>query len=260
MEGNRRKVAIVGYGYCGQATELFLKNLRDKPEILIHDPDKGHEIKSWSGLEYAFICVPTPEVDGKLEVGIINTVLKNLPASTQAVIRSTIGPDQALTYYSNYIPMPIIMPEFIREKHWKQDVVDNDIVIGISNNSREHNNFINWIANSITEKRIYVVSPMTAAMIKVGRNSALAMKVALANDFYDICRNTGADYDDVANFLQHDKDLGASHWQVPGHDNEYGFGGSCLPKDLTHTSNICYHTNNIMNTAVEANKVRRNNE
>ena len=40
MEGNRRKVAIVGYGYCGQATELFLKNLRDKPEILIHDPDK----------------------------------------------------------------------------------------------------------------------------------------------------------------------------------------------------------------------------
>ena len=26
--------------------------------------------------------------------------------------------------------------------------------------------------------------------------------------------------------------IGQSHHQVPGHDGEYGFGGTCFPKDI----------------------------
>jgi len=91
----------------------------------------------------------------------------------------------------------------------------------------------------------------------MGRNAALAMKVALANDFYDICKNNGADFDVFVEHLKDDPNLGGTHWDVPGHDNKRGFGGTCLPKDLTHTSTLCYHTNNIMETAVMANKERR---
>ena len=56
-----------------------------------------------------------------------------------------------------------------------------------------------------------------------------------------------------------DKTMG-THWEVPGPDGEFGFGGTCLPKDLTHASGLVYNENNIMKTALEANKTRRDDE
>ena len=67
------------------------------------------------------------------------------------------------------------------------------------------------------------------------------------------------DYRVIYQFFTKDKTLG-NHWQVPGPDGQPGFGGTCLPKDLTHASSLCYNENNIMKTALEANKTRRDNE
>ena len=59
------KVAIVGYGFVGQATEYFLKSwLVEKLEIEIHDPVKGYNVTDWDNIEYSFICVPTNLIDG----------------------------------------------------------------------------------------------------------------------------------------------------------------------------------------------------
>ena len=39
------KVAIIGHGYCGQATEYLLEEyIVPTPEVLIHDPLKGFVI------------------------------------------------------------------------------------------------------------------------------------------------------------------------------------------------------------------------
>ena len=55
------KVAIVGYGFVGKATEYFLRQHTDKyQDIEIQDPALGKKIKDWKGIEYAIICVPTP--------------------------------------------------------------------------------------------------------------------------------------------------------------------------------------------------------
>ena len=124
-----KQVAIIGYGFVGKATEYLLDYFYPGTEIQIHDPDQGHEIEDWNGIEYAFICVPTNLKGDKLDTSIIDKVLKGLSERSCAnivtpVIRSTIGPDQALDYSRNGA---IIMPEFLREQHWKVDVVDPDI-------------------------------------------------------------------------------------------------------------------------------------
>ena len=108
-----KSIAIIGYGFVGNATEYLFDSFYPGTEIQIHDPDKGHEIEDWNGIQYAFICVPTNLKGNKLDTSIIDKVLKGLSERSCAgeivpVIRSTIGPDQALEYAKNYgaIMMP----------------------------------------------------------------------------------------------------------------------------------------------------------
>jgi len=250
------KVAIIGYGFVGKATEYFLTKGFDQGyrpfEIIISDPAKGYEVPNWSGIEYAFICVPTNLKGDKLDNTIIDIILQDLDPNVQPVIRSTIGPEQALTYAKQGC---IIMPEFLREKHWEEDVMNPniDLIIG----ARSNDAFIDLMSCSDTGKMVKHVSPMEASMMKLARNAALAVKVGLANDFKNICTVMDIDYSVLQEFLEADDNLGGTHWAVPGPDQKAGFGGTCLPKDLTHASSLLYNTHNIMNTALEANKERR---
>ena len=43
MEGNTKKVAIIGYGFVGKATEFFLDRFFPGTEIQIHDPAQGED-------------------------------------------------------------------------------------------------------------------------------------------------------------------------------------------------------------------------
>lgn len=255
MEENTR-VAIIGYGFVGTATEYLLQEhfAENRFNVEIHDPDKGHVIKAsdWKGIEYAFICVPTNLKEGLLDTSIIDNILSTLYVGTQPVIRSTIGPEQALQYAKKGC---IIMPEFLREKHWKEDV-DNpniDIVIG----ARQHGGFVDLMSQNTADKMVKHATPMEASMMKMMRNAALAVKVGLANEFNEICNVMDIDYEVLKIFLEEDENLGGTHWAVPGPDSRVGFGGTCLPKDLTHASSLCYNTHSIMKTAIEANKSRR---
>jgi len=255
------KVAIVGYGFVGKATEYFFQtHVKKRPKILIHDPKLGHKIKSWKGVEYAFICVPTPLIGSRraqrrrLDTEIVDEVCKKVaPKVNRIVIRSTIGPDQTAKYTTNH--GAVIWPEFLREKHWKEDVDNPDLPMVVGGYQMEH--FIKLIK---CHKKMWTVTPEEAAMMKIARNAALAVKVGLANEFKNICDGWDMNYNNIAAFLSLDPNLGKTHWNVPGPDGKVGFGGTCLPKDLTHTSSLCYNSDNILKVAVDANKRRRDNE
>lgn len=252
------KIAIVGYGFVGKATEYFFANhIKRKPPILIHDPALGKTITNWNSIEYAFICVPTPLIGSgrairrRLDTDIIDEVCKKVYNKVdRIIIRSTIGPDQTAKYIENY--SAIIWPEFLRERWWREDVDNPEAPMVVGGFQMHH-----FIKSIKCHKKIIEVKPNEAAMIKVARNAALAVKVGLANEFKNICDDCDLDYNVVAEFLGNDPNLGKTHWNVPGPDGKVGFGGTCLPKDLTHTSSLCYNTNNILKAAVTANKDRR---
>ena len=70
-------------------------------------------------------------------------------------------------------------------------------------------------------------------MVKYFTNCFLATKVSFANEMYNICQQLDLDYDKVVEYATYDERLGKSHWAVPGPDGDFGFGGHCLPKDLS---------------------------
>ena len=78
----------------------------------------------------------------------------------------------------------------------------------------------------------------TASMYKLSRNAMLSAKVTLANYIQRVCQEYDTDYIDVAQLLKEHANLGTSHWDVPGPDGDYGFGGSCFPKDTTHLASL----------------------
>jgi UDPglucose 6-dehydrogenase len=42
----------------------------------------------------------------------------------------------------------------------------------------------------------------------------------------------GFDWETIMNGVMSDGRIGISHFQVPGFDGDFGFGGTCFPKDI----------------------------
>ena len=77
-----------------------------------------------------------------------------------------------------------------------------------------------------------MVSSDESEAIKYFSNVFLAYKVAYFNKIYDFCQAGGMNYNNVRKGVTGDSRIGKSHTQVPGIDNDRGFGGTCFPKDL----------------------------
>ena len=99
-------------------------------------------------------------------------------------------------------------------------------------------------------------------MIKYFTNCFLANKVSFANEMYELCSALDLDYDKIVEYAILDKRLGNSHWAVPGPDGDFGFGGHCLPKDLSaiiKMTNDLKLTNNVIKSIKKTNDKVRNN-
>ena len=101
-------------------------------------------------------------------------------------------------------------------------------------------------------------------MVKYFTNCFLANKVSFANEMYDLCCALNIDYNTIVEYVILDKRLGKSHWLVPGPDGDLGFGGHCLPKDLSaliKISDDLKTVNNTLKSAKKTNdKVRKNKD
>ena len=92
------------------------------------------------------------------------------------------------------------------------------------------------------------------------------MKVSFANEMYEICDYLKIDYDKVIEYAMHDERLGYSHWNVPGPDGDFGYGGHCFPKDVKALISVAMELeSDVMPTMLQAtdeknNQVRKNKD
>ena len=61
----------------------------------------------------------------------------------------------------------------------------------------------------------------------------MAAKVTFMNDMYHLADTLNINWDEVKTIAGNDPRLGNSHWDVPGPDGKFGFGGACFPKDVS---------------------------
>ena len=265
-----KNIGIVGQGYVGTAIKVGFE-----PHYhYIHTYDKFDISKSTvpnlkdlvDKCEVIFVCVPTPmKKDGTCYTGIVEEVIKEIDYNVDTdkdkpivVIKSTIPPgttDKFNKSYSNVIV--IFNPEFLTEENFLEDFKNqNRIILG---GNRIGTNKLRQIYSKVfPQATIVKTGSKTAEMTKYFINNFLATKVSFANEMYKVCEQIDIDYDKVVEYATYDERLGKSHWAVPGPDGDYGYGGHCLPKDLSAIINQ-FETYGLLEAVEYVNDQVRNN-
>jgi len=235
-------IGIVGQGFVGNAVYQKFKNYYD---VLTNDLDENKSTSTIDNLirlcDTIFLCLPTPmKPSGECDVSILEDVLDNINLITDnletrrtVVIKSTIPPGTTEKFNLRYESLNIVFnPEFLTERNAVSDYENqNRIILG---GPRPTTTELKQIFSKVFPKaRIIKTNSTYAEMVKYTTNAFLSTKVSFANEIYEICERVGADYDKVVEYATLDERLGESHWGVPGHDGDFGFGGHCFPKDLS---------------------------
>jgi UDPglucose 6-dehydrogenase len=204
-----------------------------------------------------FVCVATPErqdrsPDLSQVESVARTIAANLNGYKLIVEKSTVP---VLT--ANHLKLNInryttskgitnsqdnsedgfdvgVNPEFLREGTAIHDFLNPDrIVIGAD--SERGRETLRTIYRPLIERAhmdenqsVLVTDTRTAEIIKHTSNAFLATKVSFINMVSDLCDATGGDIEMVARGVGLDPRIG-SHFFNAG----IGYGGSCLPKDLS---------------------------
>ena len=236
-------VGIVGYGYVGKSTHFFLPSNCD---VKIYDIDpeicqpKGLSISDLKVCDFVFVSVPTPmNKDGSCHTNIVKKVVDSLHESDvkNIIVRSTVPVGFCKSNDCFF------MPEFITEKNWKEDVRNSkDWIFGCKEN--DQNNILEVVEivrnllldskkeNKINDANLILVRNDYAEMAKLTRNCILATKVSFLNEIYKFCEKSDLQFSKVRDLMVLDQRIGNSHTLVPGHDGEFGFGGTCFVKDI----------------------------
>lgn len=266
-------IGIIGQGFVGNAVYQKFKNFYD---ILTYDIDKEKCNSTLDNLifksETIFVCLPTPmNKDGSCDTSILNESLSNidlvadnLETIRTIIIKSTIPPGTTDKFNKQYPALNIVFnPEFLTERNAVKDFENqNRIIIG---GPRPVTTEVKTIFSKVFPKsHIIKTDSSHAEMIKYMTNTFLATKISFANEIYQLCNKLNIDYDKVVEYATLDDRLGESHWGVPGHDGDLGFGGHCFPKDLAALLYLSYHyntTNGVLKATQETNdKVRSNRD
>ena len=266
-------IGIIGQGFVGNAVYQKFKNYYD---ISTYDLDSSKCNSTIPQIvntcDNIFICLPTPmNSDGSCNVSIVGSILSeidlladNYEVHRTIVIKSTITPGTTHTWNKRYESLNIVFnPEFLTERNAVDDYDNQDrIILG---GPRPTTTELKQIFSKVFPKAHIVKTDSThAEMVKYLTNTFLSVKVSFANEMYQLCEGLNIDYDKVVEYATVDERLGESHWSVPGHDGDLGFGGHCFPKDLSAILNLSKKLktiNNVLTATQKTNdEVRKNRD
>ena len=225
-------VGIVGNGFVGNAV---YQNLRDKVKCKVFDVDKNRCLSPLEEViqqDFIFVCLPTPmRMDGSCDLSILDKFFEDLPDHLTGtfVIKSTVpvGTTKKYTERHNVIHNP----EFLTARNAVEDYgkAERNVVGG---DNELCTDFVSFFEACFPKIPSVMVSSDESEAIKYFSNVFLAYKVAYFNKIFDFCKATGMNYTKVRQGVTADHRIGKSHTQVPGIDNDRGFGGTCFPKDI----------------------------
>ena len=234
------KIGIIGQGYVGSAIRIGFEphyevSTYDKYDLAKSTHSKLSDVVKNS--DVIFVCVPTPmKKDGTCHTDIVEDVISEINECGNGevvVIKSTIPPGTTDRLHRKYKNIDVIFnPEFLTEANFIEDFKNQNRIIlgGVRRGTTKLRQIYSKVFPHAT---IVKTGAKHAEMVKYFTNCFLATKVSFANEMKMVSDEVGIDYDKVVEYATYDERLGKSHWGVPGPDNDLGFGGHCLPKDLS---------------------------
>lgn len=233
---NKPKVGIVGAGVVGQAMQRLVG-----PDAVLYDtrPDMPQDRDAINRCDVVFVCVPTPMADdGSCDTSIVEDVVAWIKAPL-IILRSTVAPGTTDRLRQKYGRRIVFQPEYLGETpaHVFGNMAERSFVVlgGTREDVSAAADFYKHYYNSMVY--FYLCDAMTAEVAKYMENSFYAVKVTFVNEFHDIARAHGVDFNVLREIWLADTRISRDHTFV--YPDARGFAGKCLPKDVNAIVRSC---------------------
>lgn len=247
-------VAFIGYGFVGKACH---KAFEHNCEAIIIDPLYSDLTITQLGVfrpRITFVSINAPTLeDRRVDASVIYDIfqqLADIKYDGLVVLKSTLPPDIVDDLYVKFgkdgtmskagFLRYIYSPEFLRQDHWEEDALNPPHII-MAGNWHDCKELENAYRNHshIRHVKFHLCDYKEAALAKYAINAYLASKVVFMNQLYQLCADTYGKapihpetWKAFTDIISTDLRLGYTHLNVPGPDGQYGYGGTCFPKDV----------------------------
>ena len=219
-------IGLIGYGWIGWAMHRLF------PDAQIYDRYDGIHNDDLTGCDAAFVAVPTPLLDGRLDIREVTYAVQTCPVDL-VVIRSALNPGDADRLAQITGKRIVVQPEYLGEtpSHPMHDMSTRPFMV-LGGEPADRRQVID-IYSTVYNANIYIrqVSCLEAEIIKLSENRAILYKVAQCQELYDACEAAGVDYYTIRDAVYGD-DPRMNLWWTFVYPDKRGAHSKCLPKDV----------------------------
>jgi len=244
------KTQIIGLGIVGKAQAFLLNKLGHVVygyDIKAVQPEPYFTLcnEPIQDIDITFICTPEQNVEDTIKTLTLNNV-KGL-----FTIKSTVPVGTTKDLIKKYDCHICHNPEFLREKHYLDDVMNPDRIV-IGQCCKEHGQLLADLYSPLG-KSIFLTMPIVSELAKLISNVYLSTLITFWNEMAELTEKLNVDIKEVAELVCADHRM--SHYGTV----KFGepFEGKCLPKDVDQLINI-FRQNKLNPSLFEA--VKKVNE
>ncbi len=228
-------IGIVGYGVVGRALGKLFGYSAENPAVGVYDKGLAglNDARSKAAIQtcdLVFVAVPTPEAgDGSCDLSAVEEVVSWV--NPPMCLKSTVPPGSVDRLVRSTGKKICFSPEYVGETRWHgwKEIASHGFVIVGGERPVSALTIRAYQEVLGPEFRYYSTDAKTAELCKYMENAFLATKVAFVNQFYDLAKAFGIEFNELRELWLADERIGRSHTLVT---EERGYRGRCLPKDM----------------------------
>jgi UDPglucose 6-dehydrogenase len=216
------KIGIIGCGVIGGALRRWISEHNPDCKLLVSDPAKGFtDDVTTADIFFISIHIPT-EHDDNQNLNALKEILKTLP-DKPVFIRTTLLPGTSDLLRKELNKNIFFMPEFLSERTAYENFCSQPMIFCGE---------IDLLKKIFIGKEYITMTSLEAEIAKYAHNVFGALKVTFFNGIYELAAKSNSNYKKIREGLLLSGYINETHTLVPGHDNKFGYGGKCFPKDV----------------------------
>jgi len=222
-----KDVLIIGNGVVGHNLAAEIATL--KPEVYDRYKQEGNT-KTKGHYDVAFVCVPTPYngKDNPCDITEVERAIVDNDAEL-FVVKSAVLPGTTDDLRARTGKRIIISPEYYGSTHFSNNYQYDFTILG---GEREDCKAAVQLLQRVYDGRhkFYITEARAAELVKYMENTFLAMKVSFCDQFWEIAKQAGVDYEVLRELFLLDPRINPANTFV--FDEQPYWTSHCYDKDI----------------------------